>query len=196
MEGIDPDKYQEMLTAQEKAEHDRALKAGEFDNLKKSLVEGHEKETTKLKAELELEKKENYYLLVSSRFASSPLILEKTLLPPDIAETYFGRNFKVEKTAEGKNRVVGYLNGQQILDSKGEPADFEAALAVIIDSYPQKDKIFKAGNAGSGNPGGGGTPSGGGEKDPFKMTTAEKSQYVDKHGLDGWKKLVDQFSKK
>ena len=92
-----------------------------------------------------------YELMVNSRFASSPTILEKTTLPPDIAANYFSKNFKVEgESADAK--VVGYLNGERIFSKErpGEVAEFEEALAVVIDAYPMKDRILKASAGGSG----------------------------------------------
>jgi hypothetical protein len=104
-----------------------------------------------------------YELMVNSRFASSPTILEKTTLPPDIAANYFSKNFRVEgESADAK--VVGYLNGERIFSKEkpGEVADFEEALGVVIDAYPMKDRILKASAGGSGATG--------------NMDTATKSQ--------------------
>lgn len=193
LEGVDPDKYQELLTAQEKAEQDRAIKAGEFDSLKKQLLESNEKEKNKLTEALLAKESMIYNLMVSSQFSKSPLILEKTLLPPDIAETYFSKNFKVEEI-NGRPCVVGYLNGEKILDTKnGEPADFEAALTVIIDAYPMKDRIMKGGHAGSGATGNSGAGNTAVTGDPYKMTATQKADFIEKQGLEAYKALVDQY---
>lgn len=101
-----------------------------------------------------------YKLEVSNRFKSSPL-MEKLVLPPDLAEAAFGQAFKIE---EGK--VVGYLNGTKIYsrEKAGELADFDEAFAQIIDAYPAKDKILKGtGASGSGASGSNGSGSFGGQ---------------------------------
>jgi hypothetical protein len=93
-------------------------------------------------------------ILMGGKFASSEF-LKKTNLIPEIAANYFGKNFKIE--GEGHDiKVVGYLNGERIPSREkfGEPADFEEALAAVIDAYPHKDRIMLAGvSSGSGSQG-------------------------------------------
>lgn len=93
-------------------------------------------------------------VLLGGKFASSEF-LKKTNLIPDIAANYFGKNFRIE--GEGTEiRVVGYLNGERIPSREkfGEPADFDEALAAVIDAYPHKDRIMLAGiSSGSGSQG-------------------------------------------
>jgi len=191
-DGFDPDEYQTLKSDREKAEQERLKKEGDFDGIKKQILDAAAKEKAELQAALEGKDGTIYNLMVSSQFAKSPLIAEKTLLPPDIAETYFGKNFKVE-TVNGTVRVVGYLNGQIIADGKtGEPANFEQALAVILEAYPNKDKIFKSGSAGSGSPGGGGMPQATGaitKLSDLKNQEA-KAEFIGKYGLETFKKLA------
>jgi hypothetical protein len=93
-------------------------------------------------------------ILMGGKFASSEF-LKKTNLIPEIAANYFGKNFKIE--GEGADiKVVGYLNGERIPSREkfGEPADFDEALAAVIDAYPHKDRIMLAGmSSGSGSQG-------------------------------------------
>jgi hypothetical protein len=93
-------------------------------------------------------------ILLGGKFASSEF-LKKTNLIPDIAANYFGKNFRIE--GEGSDvKVVGYLNGERIPSREkfGEPADFDEALAAVIDAYPHKDRIMLAGvSSGSGSQG-------------------------------------------
>ena len=103
-------------------------------------------------------------LMVSSKFSSSPYFTgpePKTNLRPDIAESHFGKHFKVEldeKTQEAVLRAY-YSNGDPIISkiNPGEPADFDEAMGMIIDKYPGKDAILKASGGGSGGSGGKGT---------------------------------------
>ena len=70
---------------------------------------------------------------------------------PDVAISYFGKNFKVE---EGD--VVGYLNGNRIMNPDpnkfNEIANVDDALTVMMNGHPDA-KSFRL--AGSGGPGGG-----------------------------------------
>lgn len=105
-------------------------------------------------------------LLVSNQFAGSSFFNgadSKTLLPPDLAESYFGKYFKVEESDDGNLSIKAYNEMGDIITSKlnpGEPAAFEEAIGMIIDRYPRKDQILRASAGGSG--GGGGIGGGGG----------------------------------
>ena len=89
---------------------------------------------------------------------------------------------------------MGYLNGQPIFsrdpERSGKFATFDEALSIIIAQDPDKDRILKAGDGGAG---------GRGNEDPkgpqfgdTPRTDAEKAAYIEKHGLDNYKKLVSQ----
>lgn len=103
-------------------------------------------------------------LMIGAKFRQSNYFVgneqqpPKTLLPPDIAETYFGKHFKVEQGSNGKAVVVGYdIKGNQIYSRKkpGELAEFDEAIVRIVDEYPQKEQILRGGKGGSGGEGGG-----------------------------------------
>jgi hypothetical protein len=99
--------------------------------------------------------------LVASKFHSSPLFAgedRKTILTSDIAVTYFGKNYKVEKEDNGKRTVVGYINGNPVLSQErpGEIASFEEAMPRIIEASGQN--IMKE-STGSGSKKGSGTYS-------------------------------------
>lgn len=169
------------------------VEAGKVESLKKQLVEGFDAERSQLTGTIGEYEKELYQLLVSSRFAASPLLAEQTILPPDIAETYFGRHFKVEKH-NGTRRVVGYIGEDPIYSrtKPGELADFDEAIAVVLDQYPHKNKILKSGSNGTGSPapGGSGNPNPGTGSVP--KSAAEKAAFISKNGLDAYKKIVRQ----
>lgn len=115
-----------------------------------------------LKSEKESLNGELYSERVSKQFAASPFLKEKCLLPPDIAEAYFGKNFKMEG-----NKVTAFdALGNQIFSTvkPGEPASFEEAIQTLINTHPQKDTFLKASGMN-----GGGTPqnSGGGGQNKF-----------------------------
>ena len=138
--------------------------ADTFEVNKKSILDQFDKEKRELKQALDLKDKDIYKLMVSSQFAKSPFFSgenPKTILPADMATEYFGKHFKIEDA-----KIVGYLDGEKILSKTkyGELADFDEALETIIEKYPMKDRILKAGHAGgppaSGNAGQSGSTHG------------------------------------
>lgn len=156
------------------------LKADKVDALKKEITAAYE---DKLKArdvayaEKEAAKDQVIgkkdaqirQLLVSNKFAVSEYFngsKSKTLLPPDLAESYFGKHFRVEESEDGTLSIKAYnSSGDPILSkvNPGEPAPFEEAIGLIVDSYPHKNQILRASKPGSGGAGGDGDGSGGGD---------------------------------
>ena len=103
-----------------------------------------------------------YKAVVSSQFSKSPWFTgqdSKTNLTPDIAEAYFGRNFKVDKV-DGDLKVIGYVGEDKVYSKErpGELAHFDEAIGVIINNYPMKENILSkskgTGATGSGHLGG------------------------------------------
>ena len=95
--------------------------------------------------------------MIGGRFARSKFIGEKLAIPPDLAESAFGRNFRIENGAV----VALDASGNQIFSRQkpGELADFDEALGFLVDAYPHRDQILKAsGGAGGGSHGSDRTP--------------------------------------
>lgn len=153
-------------------EDGKLIDAGKVDKLKSEIqqayVEKDKEKDKQFKAKEEalnqaLKEKENtiYNLMVVTKFANSPTVIDKTNLPPDIAADYFGKHFRVEGEGKGA-KVIGYIDGEKILSRErpGEVADFEEALSTVIEHYPMKDRILRTsggGSASQGNTGGGRT---------------------------------------
>lgn len=149
------------------------LKADKVEKLKSEMKEAHAEQLDGAKRVYQ-EKEEEYKLiiskkdgqirklLISNRFATSPLFSgsePKTTLPPELAEAYFGRHFKIEEK-DGELAIVGYDNhGDPIIshqgDRVGEIADFDEAMEVVFEAYPGKDRLLRS-TSGSGAGGGGG----------------------------------------
>ena len=87
---------------------------------------------------------------VGEKFATSEVI-KKTVLPPDIAKATFGKFFNNDGTANDEAGNIIYSKSKP-----GEPASFDEAMEIIIDSYPNKKNILRASGSGGGAPGGGG----------------------------------------
>ena len=151
---------------------DKDLKVAErTEKLKAEMKQTHEEQIAKIKTEYENQLKEKAgtiedrdshirTLMVSNRFARSPLFSgqdPKTILPPDIAETYFGKHFKVQMENGDKPKLVAYdTKGEQIHSRQriGELADFDEAIEIIFNQYPGKEKVIRSTEGGSGGTGG------------------------------------------
>jgi hypothetical protein len=125
--------------------------AGEVDKIKAEAIKAVEEkykpvveENGKLKGELHQEK-------IGGSFARSKFIADKIAIPADLVQSRFGQNFELK---DGKI-VAKDAAGNPIYSRArpGETADFDEALEIIVDAYPQKEHILKAsGASGSGAP--------------------------------------------
>ena len=189
LDGVDPDKYQEALSALEKLDQKKLLDAGEVEKLKKEIEESYRSKyepelESERKARQELEQRYNGEKLASA-FNGSQFIKESLAVPADMAKATFGDRFKIE---DGK--LVAYdQSGNTIYSRKnpGSPADFDEAISQIIESYQYKDSILKASNhQGTGGEGGGG----GGQKrtisrDQFQSMAPAEQAKVAKAAQEG-----------
>jgi hypothetical protein len=167
-------KADEALNTVQNLKDKELVDAGKVEQIKSAMKDAHAQELKDVKTSYEAKIEELatansakdgtiYNLMVSAKFASSPYFTgteqnpPKTLLPPEIAETYFGKQFKVEQGNNGGLTVIGYdANGNQLYSRKrpGELADFDEAMDQIISAYPGRDGIMRAAKAGSGAGGG------------------------------------------
>lgn len=147
-------KAQKALDVVKNLDDKKLIDANQVEALKANLAEGYKKQLAERDAELGRKDKQIHSLAVSARFAASPWFsgeAPRTILPPDVAESYFGKHFKVEASNNGP-QVVGLVDGHPIYsrEKPGEIAGFDEALEVIISAYPMKDRILRAGGGGSG----------------------------------------------
>ena len=118
-------------------------------------------------------------LLVKGAFSASPFIKDKTVLTPDIAFSYFGHAFDVEENNGELRAVAKRRSGDKILSrvNPGELATPEEAIEVIVSEHPDKDRILKAGQPGSGSPGGTGTNLDG-KITPEQVSKMTQEEYI------------------
>jgi hypothetical protein len=86
--------------------------------------------------------------VISEHFAKSKFFSgddSVTMLPPDVADATFGKNFDVFETPEGKLIPVCKIDGSEVMSKQkpGEMASFDEAVGILIDSYPNRDKILR-----------------------------------------------------
>ena len=185
-------KAEEALRTVENYNDKEYLKADKVDKLKADITSAYEdkiKQLGKIYSDKEVELKNQVSskddqirrLLISKHFAMSKYFSgggekSKTVLPSDIAEDHFGRNFRIEDGPDGLPTVKAfYSSGEPVLSRQnpGEPADFEEAIGLIIDKYPGKDHILRGGTKGSGGSGGTGENFGKSEIEILRKNLSE-----------------------
>ncbi len=168
------------------------LKADKVEKLKADMKLAYEDQQTALKKDygIQLQAKDDVVgkkegqirvLMVSNKFATSAMFggpEPKTTLPPEIAETYFGKNFKVEEDDKtGVLKLVAYYNNGDPVYSRtnpGELAEFDEALGSIFEAYPNSKALLRGKGAGSGA--GGGQGGAGGETDDIKQLETDYAE--------------------
>lgn len=160
-------RWAELEAEQQKAEEEKARKAGEFDGWRTQVNERHQKEIDAERQQRANEaaraaslEKELCDTLVAREFADATDLFGptgKTVLPPSIAQSYFARNVEVQVSeAGGRSVIVKDSHGSTILDPKsGRPMPFAKAMWEVIDAYPQKAQILRgSGKVGTNSSGG------------------------------------------
>jgi len=165
-------RWQELEVQAQAAEEERMRRAGEFDGWRNQIQATHERELTverqrwqneeaaRKQAEKELED-----TLIGREFADALDLFGpdgKTVLLPQVAQSYFGRHVVVE-TANGpdgkphRRVVVKDSSGTTIVDPRtGQPQPFSKAMAEVIDAHPQRAHLLRgSGKVGAGSSGGG-----------------------------------------
>lgn len=141
----------------------KLIEAGEVENIKAAakkasedkviaLEKAHATEITKLKDENGTLRTTYNGEKVAGAFAASKFVADKLAIPSDLVQARFDKSFKVE---DGK--IIGYDSSGNKLYSRakpGDPAEFDEALELLVDAYPNKEQILK----GTGSTGTGGKP--------------------------------------
>lgn len=150
-EGIDVDSVKNMLAEKEAKKTKKLEEQGQWEALKKQIVEAHTAEKTALEgkvgetqgvvAKLQAQIAE---LTVGNSFASSQFIKEEMTMPVNKARALYAAHFEFQDgqvvaydKASGADRAV-------LVDAKGDPLGFEAAIKKIIEADPDRDSLIKS----------------------------------------------------
>lgn len=167
-EGIeDPAAARKALETVSNLDAKRLIDAGEVEKVKTEISKAYDAKLAEASSAAEALRNELYREKVGGAFSRSKFISENLVLPADIAETYFGRHFKIE---DGK--TVAYDHQGNRIYSKGNPSEFapfEEAIEALVNQYPRKDSILKA----TVSPGGGAPAGGGGGSGQKTMKSSE-----------------------
>jgi hypothetical protein len=159
-EGItDPDAAMKALNTVQNLDAKKLVDAGEVEKVKNQAIQSIRAEYEPVVKERDALKSDLFNEKIGGAFARSKFIGEKVAIPADFVQATFGKHF----TIEGGNIVAKDASGNQLFSPTrhGEPANFEEALSILVESHPQRDSILKgSGASGGGAQGGGGGGSG------------------------------------
>jgi len=170
-DGIDPSAAREAVTKLKDIDLSKMIDASKLDEVRGEVSKSFQGKIDELTKAVGERDQNIHGLLVSNAFKGSQFIKEKTVLPPDVAESFFGKNFKVENGA-----AVGY-NGTDPIYSHQNPgrlAGVDEALEIMVNSYAGKDNILK-GSGASGSGAQGSNASGQGSKSITRQQFDSKS---------------------
>lgn len=160
-EGIeDPAAAVKALNTVKNLDDKKLVDAGEVERVKSEAIKAVEEKyapTVKKNEELEAAL---YGEKIGGSFARSKFIADKLAIPADIAQSFFGKHFKIE---DGKV-VATDASGNKVFSRArpGEIADFDEALEHLVETYPNRNHILRSsGASGSGANGGAGGAGGG-----------------------------------
>lgn len=151
-EGLDPEEARTAVKSVKESKLKEAEKRGEFDKVKKQMLEDHQKTVDKLNASIEelrqeSLKKENiiHDLTIGNSFNQSDFIAKELVLTPTKARVVYKDHFEVQD-----GNVVAYDKPKSasdrapLVDGNGDPLRFDEALRKIVESDPDKDALVRS----------------------------------------------------
>lgn len=166
-DGIDPSAARKALETVSNLDAKRLIDAGEVEKVKASMAQTYDERVEAIKKQFEPiiaerdQFKSNYISeKIGTAFSRSKYVEDKLAIPSDMVQLAFGRHFRVEENGE----IKGYDQRGNRLISKARPGEdpsFDEALELLVDGYPNRDRIMKgSGMSGSGAGGSGGSALG------------------------------------
>lgn len=157
---VDPERVKALLQAEAESEKQRKaseeaelLRRGEFDAVKKQMVEAHDVEVADLRAQLELAQNEANSLkrgliekTVGTSFGESNFLREKVLMTPAKARVIYGSHFEVNEDGQvvGYDKPAGAKDRTILVDGSGNPLSFELAIERVLRADPEADALLRS----------------------------------------------------
>lgn len=161
-EGIsDPAAARKAMETVKNLDDKKLVDAGEVERIRAEAIKSVRGEFEPIVQERDTLKNELYGEKIGGAFARSKFISDKVAIPADFVQATFGKHFAVD----GGKVIAKDANGQPMFSRTrhGEPADFEEALEILVDSHPHKNSILK-GSGASGSGAGGNSAGSGGQR--------------------------------
>lgn len=151
-DGVDPAEIKALIKERKEAEVRQLEAKGEWDRLKAQMAEEHGKEKASILQQVESIREENNTLkktiaelTVGNAFAQSKFINEELEMTPSKTRIVYGSHFE---TVDGKvvayDKPAGEANRTMLVDSQGDPLDFESAMRKIIEADPDRDRLIRS----------------------------------------------------
>lgn len=168
-DGVDLDEVKTLIQERKDRELAELEKKGEWNRLKAQMLEAHNEELNRIRAESEAKIKELeevtgkstkqiHELTIGRSFSESTFIREDLTLTPSKARVIYGSHFELQ---DGKivayDKPAGDANRTMLIDGDGEPLDFNKAIAKLVEADPDRDNLLrskiKAGSGSDNDPG-------------------------------------------
>lgn len=159
-DGVDATKARELLAANEEAERKAAESRGEYDRLVAQMRERHQSESAAVQEQL-LEARNQVTTLsqqiaemtVGSAFAGSTFVQDDLTLTATKARVIYGAHFEFKDgKVVGFDKPAGASERTVLVDSAGEPLNFNEALRALVNKDPDRDRLLRAkSKAGAGS---------------------------------------------
>lgn len=157
---IDPERARQLLEAEQaaedarrKAEQAEMERRGEFDAVKKQMIEAHQTELAERDKRYSVLEKENAALksqlvemTVGASFSSSAFLRDKVLMTPAKARVIYGSHFEVGEDGNvvGYDKPAGQKERAVLVDGEGKPLPFESAIERILRADPEADALMRS----------------------------------------------------
>jgi hypothetical protein len=145
----DPDAARQALQTIKNFDQKKLVDAGKVEEVRQEAVKAADAKYAPIAERAKALEQKMRQLQIGGSFARSEFVKNKLLIPSDLVEARFGSSFSLE----GDDKIVAKDRNGNIIYSParpGEPADFEEALAILVDQYPQKASILKGDTGGGG----------------------------------------------
>lgn len=151
-EGIDVDAVNALLKEKQDAETAQLEAKGEWGRLKEQMVSQHAQEVGTIKEQLsntqaEVQRLQGVIaeLTVGNAFSSSQFIKDDLTMPVGKTRVLYGNHFEFKDgQVVAFDKPAGAAERTMLVDAKGEPLSFEAALKKIVDADPDRDQILRS----------------------------------------------------
>ncbi|MEI9751397.1 DUF6651 domain-containing protein [Moellerella wisconsensis] len=137
----------------QRREQEEQEKRGEFDAVKKQMVEAHKVEVQSRDEKLQAVETENQSLraqilemTVGTAFGGSNFLREETLITPAKARVIYGAHFEVNEEGKvvGFDKPAGSKDRAVLVDGSGNALDFEQAIERVLKSDPEVDSLLRS----------------------------------------------------
>ncbi|EDR36842.1 DUF6651 domain-containing protein [Yersinia pestis] len=136
---IDPARARQLLeaeqaaeTARREAEQAELERRGEFDAVKKQMIEAHQAQLVEM--------------TVGASFSGSAFLRDKVLMTPANARVIYGSHFEVgeDGSVVGFDKPAGQKERAVLVDGEGKPLPFESAIERILRADPEADALLRS----------------------------------------------------